>query len=109
MLLSDVFENFRDLCLKTYGLDPNYYYTAPGMSFNCCLKITKVELELLSDNDQIMMIEGGLEGDLPKRVCDMPVQIIKMFLFMTRQNLIHELCTWTQRICMYYTVHIKII
>jgi len=60
MLLVDVFENFRNLCLKTYGVDPNYYYTAPGMSFDCMLKYTEVELELLSDYDKIMMFEQGI-------------------------------------------------
>eukprot|EP00102_Acyrthosiphon_pisum_P017244 XP_008188546.1 PREDICTED: uncharacterized protein LOC103310883 [Acyrthosiphon pisum] len=64
MLLCDVFENFRDLCLVTYGLDPNYYYTAPGMSFDCCLKITEVELELLSDYDQLLMTEAAIRGGL---------------------------------------------
>ncbi|KAF0688993.1 Integrase catalytic domain-containing protein, partial [Aphis craccivora] len=44
-------------CLDTYGFDPNYYFTAPGMSFDCMLKYTEVELELLSDYDKIMMIE----------------------------------------------------
>lgn len=34
LLLTDIFENFRDLCLKTYKLDPSYYYTCPGMSFD---------------------------------------------------------------------------
>ncbi|XP_022179328.1 uncharacterized protein LOC111039957 [Myzus persicae] len=64
MLLCDVFENFRDLCINTYGLDPNYYYTAPGMSFDCMLRHTEVELELLCDYDQILMIEAGIRGGL---------------------------------------------
>jgi len=53
LLLSDVFENFRDLCLKTYNLDPAFYYTAPGFSFDCMLKHT------LSDYDMLLMIENG--------------------------------------------------
>nr|CAI5846351.1 unnamed protein product [Callosobruchus analis] len=28
LLLADVFENYRELCLKTYRLDPAHYYTA---------------------------------------------------------------------------------
>lgn len=30
LLLTDVFENFRDVCIKNYPLDPAHYYTAPG-------------------------------------------------------------------------------
>ena len=32
LLLADVFENFRNLCLENYKLDPVHYYTAPGLS-----------------------------------------------------------------------------
>lgn len=60
MLLCDVFENYRNSCHKTYGLDPNFYYTSPGMSFDCMLKHTGVELELLSDYDMVLMIEKGI-------------------------------------------------
>ena len=49
LLLADVFENFRDVCLTKYELDPAWYYTAPGLAWNAALKMTKVELELLSD------------------------------------------------------------
>jgi len=61
LLLADVFENFRDLCLSTYHLDPAFYYTAPGFSFDCMLKYTSMKLELLSDYDMLLMIEKGNE------------------------------------------------
>ena len=48
LLLSDVFENFRRTCLKHYKLDPCYYYTAPGLAWDACLKETKQDLELLN-------------------------------------------------------------
>ena len=32
LLLADVFENFRNICLENYKLDPAHYYTAPGLA-----------------------------------------------------------------------------
>jgi hypothetical protein len=60
MLLVDVFENFRDICLTTYNLDPAFYYTAPGFSFDCMLKYTKMKLELLTEYDMLLMFEKGI-------------------------------------------------
>ena len=62
LLLSDVFENFRDVCMENYYLDPAFYYTAPGLAWDACLKITKVELEFLEDYDMLMMVEKGIRG-----------------------------------------------
>ena len=33
LLLADIFENFRDMSLKTYGLDPAYFVSLPGFSW----------------------------------------------------------------------------
>ena len=40
LLLADVFENFRKLCLEQYKLDPAPYYTSPGLSWDALLKHT---------------------------------------------------------------------
>ena len=64
LLLADVFENFRDICLKNYGLDPVYYYTAPGLAWDACLKMTNINLELLSNVDMLLMIEKGIRGGI---------------------------------------------
>ena len=32
VLLADVFENFRTVCLKEYKLDPCYFVSAPGVA-----------------------------------------------------------------------------
>ena len=62
LLLADIFENFRDICLEKYKLDPAHYFTAPGLSWDATLKITKVELELLADIDMLLMVEKGIRA-----------------------------------------------
>ena len=64
LLLADVFENFRDVCIKNYGLDPVYYYTSPGLAWDAMLKMTKINLELLSDVDMLLMVEKGIRGGI---------------------------------------------
>ena len=62
LLLADVFENFRNVCLKNYKLDPAWYYTSPGLTWDAALKMTGIELELLTDPDMLLMIEKGIRG-----------------------------------------------
>ena len=64
LLLADVFENFRNLCLKIYKLDPVYYFTAPGLAWDACLKMTNIQLELLSDVNMLLMFEKGIRGGI---------------------------------------------
>ena len=62
--LADVFENFRNTCLEYYHLDPAHFYTAPGLAWQAALKMTRVELELLTDIDMHHMVEKGLRGGI---------------------------------------------
>lgn len=64
ILLADLFENFRNICLKTYRLDPCWYYTAPSLSWDAMLFKTKVSLELITDYDMILFIEKGIRGGI---------------------------------------------
>ena len=43
-----------------YGLDLAWYFSAPGLAWDAALKITKIQLELLSDPDMLLMIESGI-------------------------------------------------
>ena len=45
VLLANVFEAFRDTCLKHYKLDPAHFYTSPGLAWRACLKCTGTRLE----------------------------------------------------------------
>ena len=47
--LVNAFEKFVSTCLKYYGLDPCHYFSAPGLSRDTMLKMTKIELEKISD------------------------------------------------------------
>ena len=64
LLLADVFENFRDMCLKEYELDPAHFLLLPGLAWQACLKKTNVELELLTDYDMLLMVEEGIRGGI---------------------------------------------
>ena len=49
--LADVFENFRKTCLSNYGLDPPRYVTSKGLAWDAMLKMTKINLDLITDID----------------------------------------------------------
>ena len=62
LLLADVFNNFRDMCIKEYKLDPAHFLSLPGLLWQACLKKTNIELELLTDYDILLMLEEGIRG-----------------------------------------------
>ena len=57
LFLVDVFENFTNMCLKLYELDPAKFLSAPGLVWQAPLKKTKVKLDLLPDIDMLLMVE----------------------------------------------------
>ena len=62
LLLTDIFENFRKTCLQYYKLDPCHYFTRPSLSWDTMLKMTNIELELMTDVDMFQFIEKGMRG-----------------------------------------------
>ena len=60
LLLANLLESFRKVCLDNYGLDPAHFYTAPGLTWKTCLKKTGVNLDLLKDPDMLLMFERGI-------------------------------------------------
>ena len=64
LLLADVFDNFREFCFDHYGLDCLHFQTLPSLSWQACLKMTKVRLELLTDPTMYNFCEEMLRGGI---------------------------------------------
>ena len=60
LLLADVFESFRKMCLKIYQSDPAKFLSAPGLAWQAPLKKKEVKLKLLTDIDMLLMVAKGI-------------------------------------------------
>ena len=63
-LLSDVFENFRNMCLEIYELDPAQLLSVPGFAWQGALKKTKMKLDLLINIDMLLMVQKCIRGGI---------------------------------------------
>ena len=91
LLLTDVFETFRELCLQYYKLDPANFYTTPGLAWQALLEVAseycehevdgecmkrreckvcpkEFKLELLTDLDMFLFFEKGIRGGFTQAV-----------------------------------------
>ena len=64
LLLADASEKFINTCLDYYGLDSCHYFGSPGLRWDAMLKITRIELDLISDIDMHLLIEEGMRGGI---------------------------------------------
>ena len=60
--VANVFENFIDVCMEKYGLDPSYYVTAAHLANDAMMKVTDVEIELITDPDMYLFFEESKRG-----------------------------------------------
>ena len=63
-LLADVFENFRNMCLEIYELDPAKFLSASGLAWQAASEKVKVKLDLLTDIDMLLMVEKCIRGGI---------------------------------------------
>ena len=63
-MLADVFENFRNMCLEIYELDPAKKFPASGLAWQGALKKAKVKLNLLTDIDLLLIVEKCIRGGI---------------------------------------------
>ena len=61
---TDVFENFRSLCLKEYQLDPACYVSTPSLAYDAMLKITGAKIELFTDIDMVLITTKRIRSGL---------------------------------------------
>ena len=64
LLLADVFEKFRKNSIKNYGLCPSHYLSAPALSWDAMLNMTKVKLEFISDPDVYIFFEKSMRDGI---------------------------------------------
>ena len=64
LLLADVFEKFRNMCLKMYELDPAKFLWARGLAWEAALKKAKIKLNYLTDIDKLLMVQKGIRGGI---------------------------------------------
>ena len=64
LLSADVFEKFRNNSLTNYGLCPSHYVSAPGFRSDTMLKMTKVELKLITDHDMFIFFQKGIRAEM---------------------------------------------
>ena len=57
-----MFENVLNICMNHYGLNPAWYFSAPGLAWDAVVEITKVQLELLG-NPAILLIKVVSEAE----------------------------------------------
>ena len=61
-ILADVFETFRNVCLKVYNLDPAHFISAPNLSWDAMLITTRAEIGLLTDIEMLIFCERAIKG-----------------------------------------------
>ena len=63
-LLADFFERFHATCLEYYNLDPVHYYTTHGLACNAALRMSRVDLQLITDGDMYHYVENSIQGGI---------------------------------------------
>ena len=54
--------------INQYGLDPCYFVSAPGLSWEVCLKLTNVKVQLITSTDMLLMLEKGIKGRISQAI-----------------------------------------
>ena len=64
LLLADVFEKFCTTCLEYYSFNPVHYYTTSGLAWDAVLRMSRVDLQLITDVDMYHFVENSIQGGI---------------------------------------------
>ena len=103
--LTDVFENFRLLCLKEYQLNPAYFDPTHSLAFEGMLKITKAKMGLFTDINMVLITKKGIRGGLTQVVKKNAIANNKCLPNYDKSKRMSLCSIWTQ---MTYTVVLSI-
>jgi len=62
LLLADVFENFRKSVYAQHRLYCLHFFTLPSLAWAMALKHTGVKLDLITNPEAYLMVEGNMRG-----------------------------------------------
>ena len=62
--ITDVLENFRNICFEIYELDPAKFLSAPRLAWQAAFKKTKVKLDISTNMGMSLMVEKGIRGGI---------------------------------------------
>ena len=86
LLLADVLGKFRTYSFKNYGLCPSHYLSAPGLSWDAMLKMTKNKLELIIDSEMYKFFEKGTKGGIDIFLIDIAKPKINILSLLTQNK-----------------------
>ena len=75
-LLADVLNKLRNMCLEIYQIDPDSFFTAPGLAWEATLKKSNIKLDILIYTDMLLMVEKGIRGG----ACHASLHTLKKYL-----------------------------
>lgn len=64
LLLRDIFEYFRTTSIKDFLLDPVFFYTSAGFSFDACLDYIQEKIYLITDQNMLSLIKNNIRGGI---------------------------------------------
>ena len=95
LLLACVFEKLKKTSVNEFGINPLYCVSLPGYTWQCGLKYTGLNLQILQYKDMILLIKNIIRGGISSVMgdCDVTSDENKKILYVNAYNLYgHSMC-----------------